>query len=110
MTLLDSLIAHPPPLQAHESGVLRVRGTRVRLETVLYAFNQGAAPEEILLKFPSLQLTDIYAVITYFLWHRPEVEDYLAQRKQHVDNAAKENEVQFPPGTVRQRLLSRPVP
>jgi len=57
MTVLDALVAQPAPLQLDEDGVLRVGGTRVRLETILAAFNQGSAAEEILLKYPSLKLT-----------------------------------------------------
>jgi uncharacterized protein (DUF433 family) len=67
-------VAQPPPIQADDAGVLRVGGTRVRLETVINAFNSGSTAEEILLKYPSLNLTDIYAIITYYLWSREEVE------------------------------------
>ena len=64
MSLPDTLVAQPPPVEMDEDGVIRVAGTRVRLETVIDAFNNGCTPEEILLKYPSLNLTDIYAVIT----------------------------------------------
>jgi uncharacterized protein (DUF433 family) len=42
-----------------EDGVLRVGGTRVRLESVLGAFTNGCVAEGILFKYPSLNLTDI---------------------------------------------------
>lgn len=61
--IIDALVAQVAPLQMDENGVLRLAGTRVRLETVIGAFNQGYAAEEILLKYPSLNLTDIYAAI-----------------------------------------------
>ena len=81
MQLLDSLTAVPAPLESDPDGVFRVTGTRVRLDTVLTAFHQGSSAEEIVLKFPSLRLTDVYSVITYYLWRRQEVDEYLQQRR-----------------------------
>jgi uncharacterized protein (DUF433 family) len=110
MTLPISFVAQPPPIRADDNGVLRVGGTRVRLETIVNAFKSGSAAEEILLKYPSLNLTDIYAVITYYLWSREEVDAYLEERR-HVEEAVRrENETRFPPAGVRERLLARRVP
>ena len=91
----------------HEDGVLRIAGTRVRLGTVIGAFNSGYSAEEILLKYPSLNLTDIYAVITYHLWHREEVDRYLAERQEIAEQVRRENERRFPPQGIRERLLAR---
>jgi len=107
MRLVDALVAQPAPVQMDEDGVLRVGGTRVRLDTVIAAFNNGCAAEEILLKYPALKLTDIYAVITYYLWHREAVEAYLEERRQLEENVRQENESRFPPQGVRDRLLAR---
>ena len=49
----------PAPLITDEDGVVRVGGTRVPLDTVVYAFNQGASAEEMLQQYPSLALSDI---------------------------------------------------
>jgi len=68
------LVAEEPPLAEDLGGVLRVGGTRVRLGTVISAFHNGCTPEEVLFKYPSLKLPDVYAVITYYLSHRGEVE------------------------------------
>jgi uncharacterized protein (DUF433 family) len=57
----------PAPLFTDEDGIVRVGGTRVRLDTVAHAFNQGASAEEILQQYPSLALADIYATISYYL-------------------------------------------
>lgn len=107
MLQLDALVAQPPPIQMDEDGVLRVGGTRVRLDTIIGAFNNGCAAEEILLKYPSLNLTDIYAVITYYLWHREEVEAYIEERHRLAEEVRRENETRFPPKDVRERLLAR---
>jgi uncharacterized protein (DUF433 family) len=69
----------------------------VRLDTIIGAFNSRYSAEEILLKYPSLNLTDIYAVITYYLWHREEVDRYLAEHQEISEQVRQENERRFPP-------------
>lgn len=107
MDLPNTLVPQPAPLQPDEDGVWRVGGTRVRLDTVIEAFHQGCSAEEILLKYPALKLTDIYAVIAYYLWNRPEVEAYLEERRRLAEEVRRENEARFPPQGVRERLLAR---
>ena len=107
MGLPVSFVAQPPPIQVDDAGVLRVGGTRVRLDTIINAFKSGSAAEEILLKYPPLSLTDIYAVITYYLWSREKVEAYLEERRRFEEAVRRENETRFPPAGVRERLLAR---
>lgn len=107
MALMDVLVAETPPIHKDEDGVFRVSGTRVRLETVITAFQSGCTPEEILQKYPSLNLPDIYAVIAYYLRHSEEVEAYLAERRQLAEEAEREIEARFPSAGIRERLLSR---
>jgi uncharacterized protein (DUF433 family) len=107
MLILDKLVAAPPPLKMDEGGVIRMAGTRVRLDTVITAFQNGCSPEEILLKYPSLELTSIYSVITYYLWHREEIDAYLEERRQIAVQVQEENEKRFPREGIRERLLAR---
>ena len=74
---------------------------------MLIAFSQGHAAEEILLMYPSLELTDIYAVITYYLWHRAELDEYLRKYEQEAEEARQEIERRFPSAGIRERLLAR---
>ncbi len=67
-----------------EGGAIRVTGTRVNLDTIVYQFNVGASAETIVDRFPSLKLADVYTVIAYYLNHLEEVEAYLRRRKQEV--------------------------
>src|SRR6266446_4299766 len=88
--------ALPVPLRTDEHGVMRVGKTRVPLDTVVYAFNEGASPEEIVMSYPSLDLADIYAVVTYYLHNRTEVDAYLSQREAEATRLRDENEKRFP--------------
>ena len=95
------------PLSMDEAGVFRVSGTRVSLDSVIYAFDEGATPEEIAQNFPTLDLAAIYSVIGYYLQNRDEVEQYLEQRKIDREELKKEIESRFDPNGVRERLLAR---
>ena len=104
-----SLEVEPPPvpLQADEQGVMRVGKTRVRLDTVITAWKQGDSPEQIVENFDVLDLADVYAVISYYLNHRAEVEAYLEQNRQEAERLRAENEHRFPQAGIRERLLAR---
>jgi uncharacterized protein (DUF433 family) len=95
------------PLSADEAGVLRVAGTRVPLDSVIHAFNEGATPEEIAQDFPTLDLAAIYSVISHYLQNRVEVERYLARRAVQREELRNETEARFNPQGLRERLLAR---
>jgi len=95
------------PLRIDAFGVMYVGRTRVPLDTVVRAYDQGTSPEEIALRFTALDLADIYAVIGYYLKHRDEIEDYLRRRKAFRDEVRRQVEAKFNPAGIRERLLAR---
>jgi uncharacterized protein (DUF433 family) len=107
MSSLDVPQLQKAPLVFDSDGVMRVGGTRVRLETVIGAFVQGCTAEEIMLRYPALDLTQIYAVIAYYLQHRDAVEAYLEERRSQREESERELESRFPSAGVRDRLLAR---
>lgn len=86
---------------------MRLAGTRVSLDSVVYAFVEGATPEEIAQSFPTLDLAVIYSVIGYYLQNRAEVEQYLARRAVEREEIKRETEARFNPLGLRERLLAR---
>jgi uncharacterized protein (DUF433 family) len=95
------------PLQTTGDGVIRVAGTRVTLDTVVAAFETGATAEEIVQQYPSLALADVYAVITYYLRHRADVEAYIAEREQRGAEMRHDAEQRYDRASVRERPLAR---
>lgn len=73
-----------PPLHQDASGALRVGHSRVLVDLVIHAFQDGATPEAIAQRYPTTTLADIYAVIAYYLRHREEIEAYLQEREQRA--------------------------
>jgi uncharacterized protein (DUF433 family) len=97
----------PIPLVTDASGVVRIGKTRVTLDTVVMAFLEGATAEEIVEQYPSLQLSDVYSVIGYYLRHKTEIELYLRERQQRAAEVRQEAERRFNPVGIRDRLLAR---
>ena len=62
-----------------ENGAYRIAGTRVSLDSVVYEFQQGRTPEQIVLSFPTLNLEQIYGAIAFYLQNRQGIDDYLKQ-------------------------------
>ena len=79
-----NLLVQPeaPPLRQQADGSIRVGDSRVLLELVVRAFEDGATPESIVQRYPSLTLQDTYAVIAYFLRHADEIRAYIGEREQ----------------------------
>jgi uncharacterized protein (DUF433 family) len=96
-----------PPLRADGSGALRVGESRVLLELVIRAFQDGATPEAILSRYPSTTLADIYAVIAYYLRHRDDVESYLAERERVAELVRGRSEGGADLGELRERIQRR---
>jgi len=97
-----------PPLRHDDSGAVRIGDTRVLLELVIRAFQDGATPEAIVQRFPTTTLTDIYSVIAYYLRHRALVERYLTERERQAEVLRQDIEArQGDLSEVRRRLLGQ---
>lgn len=97
----------PLPLFTDAGGVVRVGGTRVTLDTVIEAFNEGLTAEEIAQQYPVLELADVYAVIGYYLHHREQILEYMAQQERTAAELRGRIEAELPSVGFRDRLLAR---
>ena len=102
-----AISAEKTPLNTDPDGVIRVRGSRVTLDSVVMAFNEGATPEELVQQYPTLALADVYSIISYYLRRRDDVEAYLNDRRQKSDLVRSQNEARFKPQGIRERLMAR---
>lgn len=95
------------PLVRASDGSVRFQGSRVTLDSVLHAFQQGATAEEIVLRFPTLQLADVYSAIGFYLRARDDVDAYLAARERLRDEVRGQAESRPDAEKLRDRLLAR---
>jgi len=55
-----------------------VRDTRVSLDSIVYAFLRGAAPESIAQSFPLVTLEEVFGAIAFYLANQQEIDSHLA--------------------------------
>jgi uncharacterized protein (DUF433 family) len=107
-TMTFPVVAEPPPLREDVDGALRVGNSRVLLELVIRAFQDGATPETIVQRYSTLALADVYAVIAYYLRHPPEIEEYLDRREERANKVARQVEQESGNlSEIRRRLLAQ---
>jgi uncharacterized protein (DUF433 family) len=93
-------------VRTDEHGVMRVGNTRVSLDSVVIPFQNGDAPESIRSQYPSLTLEQVYGAITYYLAHKPQVDEYLErQQAQFEELKAQIDRLPTPPVVQRLRAL-----
>ena len=63
-------------------GVYYVPGTRISLDSIVYAFREGCSPETIREDFEGLTLAHVYGAIAFYLDHQADIDAYLLQRKE----------------------------
>lgn len=99
----------PTIIERTTEGAWRIAGTRVSLDSVVYAFRQGSTPEEICQDFPSLSLALAYAAVAYYLQYREAVDAYLTEQDRYDQEAKQELEARYADiyRELRQRLLDR---
>ena len=99
------------PLVVTEQGTIRIKGSRVSLDSIVHHFKLGATAEQIVQSFPSLSLGDIYSSIAYYLTHRQEIEEYMEQQGTAADALQEELEsnpdYQVEIAELRSRILGR---
>jgi len=66
-------------------GAYQISGTRVSLDSVVYAFLRGAAPESIAQSFPALTLEEVYGAIAFYLAHQTEIDAYLQEGEREFE-------------------------
>ncbi|MDX6530266.1 MAG: hypothetical protein QOH41_2556 [Blastocatellia bacterium] len=72
-------------------GAYRIGGTRVSLDSVVYADHRGASPESIQRSFPSLTLEQVHGALAFYLSHQTEVDSYLGQGEKEFARSLSRN-------------------
>lgn len=90
-------------VRTDDHGAMRVGETRISLDSVVIAFQQGEAPESIQRNFPSLTLEEVYGAIAYYLANKDEVHGYLERQQQLWERLVAEQERNPSPAMQRVR-------
>ncbi|HQY92224.1 MAG: DUF433 domain-containing protein [Caldilinea sp.] len=71
-----------PLLDILASDDIRIHGHRIGIEHIVYAFNSGETPEEIVLRFPGIELRTVYLLVAYYLTNRGQIDEYIERLEQ----------------------------
>ena len=72
-----------------------------------HGFESSHTAEEIQHAFDGITLAAIYGVLAYYLRHRAELDDYLAERARVAEEIWRELEARQGPSPLQQRLLAQ---
>ncbi|MEA5421055.1 DUF433 domain-containing protein [Spirulina sp. CCNP1310] len=75
----------PKSYIAYQNNAYWVEGTRISLDSIVYAFQKGMSPESIVQSFPLLTLEQVYGAIAFYLADRAEIDAYLAAEETAFD-------------------------
>jgi uncharacterized protein (DUF433 family) len=68
------------------NGGYYIAGTRISLDSVVYAFNRGESPEQILEGYPLLEsLARVYGAIAFYLDHKADIDKFLEESAHEFD-------------------------
>ena len=97
-----------PLLREDKTGAIRVGKSRVLLEMVIHAFQDGESPETTVDNYSTLNLSDVYGAIAYYLNNKDLVEEYLNQREELAKSVKQRIQSVHPDlSQIRSRLLSQ---
>jgi uncharacterized protein (DUF433 family) len=94
-------------------GVFYISGTRITLDSIVYAFREGCSPESIREDFDGLSLAHVYGAIAFYLDRQAEIDSYLLQRRDQWDDLERQGTPASPDllariDRARRRIVSLP--
>ena len=102
-----------PTYVQKQHDVYRIMGSRVSLDSIVYAWWAGQSAETIAQSFPALTLEQVYGAITFYLAHREEIDRYLEHQRAEYEakrQAARDADPMFyqKMAEARRQLLTAP--
>ena len=95
------------PLSTTQEGEIRITGSRIPLQFLIYEYCNGATAEDIVMHYPNLKLADVHAALSYYLNNKAEVGKYILEQEKLANDLREKVEQRFPQAELRQRLLAR---
>ncbi len=86
---------------------IRIKGTRVGIETVLEDYFNAFSPEEIAKRYPTLTLEQVYATITFYFHNLQEIDQYVERCRKHAEESCRQQDRNPTPGVKRLCDLKR---
>src|ERR1044072_1270592 len=96
---------HTVPLVQLENGAVRVRNSRVTLETIVHRMQVGDTVEEIHDGFPTVSVTQIKQILAWYYDNKADADEYLQEIEDLLGRLRQEAESQPRYKEHREKLL-----
>jgi uncharacterized protein (DUF433 family) len=97
-----------PIIRVDENGDWRVGETRLLVDLIVEAYQDGETPEQIAASYDVVTPADVSEIIAYYVAHQAEVEAYLAERERRAGEVWEQiDALGINGGALRQRLRDK---
>jgi len=96
---------HTVPLVQWECGTIRVRNSRVTLDTIVHRMQVGDTVETIHDGFPTVSVSQITEILAWYFENKAEADEYLQQREAEAERIRQWVESQPGYKESREKLL-----
>jgi uncharacterized protein (DUF433 family) len=77
-------------------GGFYIAGSRVSLDSIVYAFLRGESPDDIAESFPAINLEEVFGGLAFYLANRAQVDEYLRKGKAESQKLREESRRERP--------------
>ncbi|HEY4423221.1 MAG TPA: DUF433 domain-containing protein [Pyrinomonadaceae bacterium] len=96
---------HTVPLVQLETGGVRVRNSRVTLETIVHRMQMGDMAQEIHDSFPTVSIAQIKEILAWYFDNKADADEYLQQVEEEGERLLRSIESQPGYKEHREKLL-----
>jgi uncharacterized protein (DUF433 family) len=96
----------PDFLARDATGEIRLSGHRIGLFHVVHYYNEGYSAEMLVCQYPTLPLAHIHKVIAFYLENKADVDAYVAEYQDTLDQQRAANSNRLPLASLRERLAA----
>jgi len=68
-----------PYISQEDDGAVRIKGTRVGLQTIIGNFKEGESPETIAQEYSTVTRAQVYGAIAYYLENQTALDEFFAE-------------------------------
>src|SRR5687767_4338641 len=98
--MTDVIREHIEIVQGAGGPKARIAGHRIRVQDVaIWHEKVGMSPDEIVDRYPTITLADVYAALAYYWDHRDEIERTIAADQVYAEEFRRAN-----PGPLQEKL------
>jgi len=95
------------PVAPDSGGTIRVKGSRLIIDLIVFRYQEGDTVEDIHDSFPTVSVEQIQKTLSWYLANQSEVDDYIRKRDKEAEILRREIESQSANKALREKLQRR---